>query len=395
MADFRHALGLGLAAACPASAQQQWTSVRLHPEAAFFSYVHAVSATEQFGTLRDIGSSSDLPVIWRGTSVTWTPLVVGTGITGDGLGMSGEFQVGRRSYQASLWQRTPESRVNLHPPQANYSEALAVRGKMQVGRANFGGIDHATLWRGSAASFVDLQPPGAHHSYAYATDGTLQGGEVWFTEQTWWVDHAAIWNGSAASFVDLNPAGRNSSIRGMVAGTQVGWVHFPLGDHAAVWHGIASSWIDLNPPSWTTRFFATTGTVHVGEGGLSGAAHALINFGAVDSWLDLHQFLPPGYGSFSGAYAVYQDGPAIYVGGYATRNGGDDEAFLWIGSAPCYPNCDQSSAAPALNVSDFSCFLQRFTAGDGYANCDRSTAPPLLNVADFTCYLQRFAQGCP
>ncbi len=30
-----------------------------------------------------------------------------------------------------------------------------------------------------------------------------------------------------------------------------------------------------------------------------------------------------------------------------------------------------------------------------YANCDDSTAAPVLNVADFTCFLGRFAAGCP
>ncbi len=61
----------------------------------------------------------------------------------------------------------------------------------------------------------------------------------------------------------------------------------------------------------------------------------------------------------------------------------------------CYPNCDGSTAAPALNVADFTCFLQRFAAGESYANCDQSTAAPVLNVADFTCFLQSFAGGCP
>jgi hypothetical protein len=61
----------------------------------------------------------------------------------------------------------------------------------------------------------------------------------------------------------------------------------------------------------------------------------------------------------------------------------------------CYPNCDGSSATPALNVSDFTCFLQKFAGGEAYANCDGSTQAPLLNVSDFTCYLQKFASGCP
>jgi choice-of-anchor B domain-containing protein len=60
----------------------------------------------------------------------------------------------------------------------------------------------------------------------------------------------------------------------------------------------------------------------------------------------------------------------------------------------CYANCDGSTVAPVLNVADFTCFLQRFAAGESYANCDNSTAAPILNVADFTCFLQSFAAGC-
>jgi hypothetical protein len=61
----------------------------------------------------------------------------------------------------------------------------------------------------------------------------------------------------------------------------------------------------------------------------------------------------------------------------------------------CYPNCDNSTASPILNVSDFTCFLQQYAAGTAYANCDQSTAPPVLNVSDFTCFLQKYALGCP
>jgi hypothetical protein len=61
----------------------------------------------------------------------------------------------------------------------------------------------------------------------------------------------------------------------------------------------------------------------------------------------------------------------------------------------CYANCDGSTVAPILNVGDFTCFLQRFAAGESYANCDSSTIPPVLNVGDFTCFLQSFAAGCP
>jgi subtilisin-like proprotein convertase family protein len=65
------------------------------------------------------------------------------------------------------------------------------------------------------------------------------------------------------------------------------------------------------------------------------------------------------------------------------------------GGTGCYANCDNSTQAPVLNVQDFTCFLQRYAAGDSYANCDNSTQAPTLNVQDFTCFLQRYAAGCP
>jgi hypothetical protein len=64
------------------------------------------------------------------------------------------------------------------------------------------------------------------------------------------------------------------------------------------------------------------------------------------------------------------------------------------GSAQCYPNCDGSTTVPVLTVLDFSCFLNRFFAGDPYANCDGSTTAPVLNVQDFGCFLNSFATGC-
>jgi hypothetical protein len=65
-----------------------------------------------------------------------------------------------------------------------------------------------------------------------------------------------------------------------------------------------------------------------------------------------------------------------------------------VGIAACHANCDGSTSAPSLNVSDFTCFLQRYAAGDAYANCDFSSTAAVLNVADFTCFLQRYAAGC-
>jgi hypothetical protein len=69
------------------------------------------------------------------------------------------------------------------------------------------------------------------------------------------------------------------------------------------------------------------------------------------------------------------------------------EPVLTIAPA-CYPNCDNSTQPPVLNVADFACFLAKFAAGDPYANCDQSTAAPVLNVVDFSCFLSAFASGC-
>jgi hypothetical protein len=99
-----------------------------------------------------------------------------------------------------------------------------------------------------------------------------------------------------------------------------------------------------------------------------------------------------GAGGFELSGAIGQHDASSLSGGPFTLTGG-----FWSGSATpqhCYPNCDNSTTTPILNVADFSCFLTRFAAGDPYANCDNSTTPPTLNVADFSCFLQQFAAGC-
>jgi uncharacterized membrane protein len=93
-----------------------------------------------------------------------------------------------------------------------------------------------------------------------------------------------------------------------------------------------------------------------------------------------------------GVEAISADGSAIMGNGSFE---GQPRAWLVRLSSECFVNCDGSTILPILNVADFTCFLQRFAAGESYANCDQSTAAPVLNVADFTCFLQRFAAGCP
>jgi probable HAF family extracellular repeat protein len=93
------------------------------------------------------------------------------------------------------------------------------------------------------------------------------------------------------------------------------------------------------------------------------------------------------------AQAVSADGRAI--AGYATFQGGPQEPYLVILPGLCYPNCDGSTTAPVLNVLDFNCFLNAFSAGASYANCDGSTQTPVLNVLDFNCFLNAFSAGVP
>jgi hypothetical protein len=81
----------------------------------------------------------------------------------------------------------------------------------------------------------------------------------------------------------------------------------------------------------------------------------------------------------------------IRVGGY---NGASGTGDITISCTGCYANCDNSTTPPILNVQDFSCFLNRYSANDPWANCDGSTTAPVLNVNDFTCFLNRFAAGC-
>jgi hypothetical protein len=105
-------------------------------------------------------------------------------------------------------------------------------------------------------------------------------------------------------------------------------------------------------------------------------------------------------------FSVFENGSAVtfpVVAGqaYQIRVSGKGTArgaiALQVGQVQvsCYANCDGSTTLPILNVQDFTCFLQRYAAGDTYANCDQSTTAPVLNVQDFTCFLQQYAAGCP
>jgi hypothetical protein len=381
------------------SLAQQWTAIVLHPAGMQSSVVTAVNATHQGGYVNwPIGSSTTQAGVWAGTAGSWTPFSTESQIAGV-LGMDEHRQVGSFTsppLHASMWTGTAQSWTSMHPAGTTHSHIAAVFGGMQVGaiRLSVSGSDRAALWRGSPESFLDLHPASALSSVGVGTDGVLQGGYIRLQATNTTVP--VIWNGTAASMVNLRPGG-SGYLHGMAPGVQVGEIFEPGMTIAALWRGSAASFVNLNPPGNNlARLRATTGRVHVGAFGQFNGSRAGVNFDSPTSWVSLHQFLPSEYGSFSEATCIYQSGPTIYVGGWARYNlTFSDHAILWIGTMPCYPNCDGSTQAPILNVADFTCFLQKFAAGDPYVNCDQSTIAPVLNVGDFTCFLQRFAGGCP
>jgi hypothetical protein len=65
--------------------------------------------------------------------------------------------------------------------------------------------------------------------------------------------------------------------------------------------------------------------------------------------------------------------------------------FLDVGDRIWYCPADQNDDG-LLSVSDFTAFLQAYSAGRPWADMDGNG---LLNVADFTSFLQRFSAGCP
>jgi hypothetical protein len=62
----------------------------------------------------------------------------------------------------------------------------------------------------------------------------------------------------------------------------------------------------------------------------------------------------------------------------------------WVGCPQCYANCDSSRTAPAVNVEDFTCFINRFAQRDPYADCN---VDGWLNVDDFNCFIGRFVEA--
>jgi hypothetical protein len=383
-------------AQCPGCPPQYWTVVHLYPQES--SKAEAVRDGHQAGSA---GSPHGAAGTWSGSAGSWLPLdqpwSEANGIDGDQtVGFIDDVVSGIT--HAMLWQGTPSSSVDLHPP-GNFdrSNALAVQGGQQVGYAatNASGA-RAFLWSGSAASGVSLHPAGATSSMA---TGVFSGRQVGFA----FLDgqyRAGMWTGTAASWSSLHPEGMQSSRALATDETeQAGYAVTVSGfDHACMWRGTPQSWVNLHPSG---AALSAANAVHGGwQAGWAWAGgdskHAGLWAGSAESWIDLHSLVSSEFLG-SEARGVWTDGTIVFVVGTAYVNGypgSPTAALMWVGS-PCYANCDHSMSPPVLNVLDFNCFLNAFSSGASYANCDGSTTPPALNVLDFNCFLNRFSLGCP
>jgi probable HAF family extracellular repeat protein len=371
--------------------------------AAAGGHSHAFRWTNS-GGLQDLGSipGGDYSYAY-GTSADGS-VVVGYG------GASGTANANR----AFRWS-SADGMVNLgimNPGETSIASAVSDDGSVVVGKSATPTSGRAFRWT-QATGLVSLGTlPGGHYSEAYGItpDGSVIVGysEISQGIQTGYRGFRWTSAGGMQSLGWLNGWDTEAwaiSANGLVV---VGYGGSAGGHLRATRWTTATGQVDLGILSGEVYSYAFA-TNHDGSIIVGGSGHGVDTGGSVLSpvnraflWtptggmIDLNEYLPTLGIDLSGwvlrnAEGMTPDGRTIAGDG---EHNGIREA--WIATVPvtCYANCDGSTAAPALNVADFSCFLQKYAAADPYANCDGSTAAPVLNVADFSCFLQRFAAGC-
>ena len=64
--------------------------------------------------------------------------------------------------------------------------------------------------------------------------------------------------------------------------------------------------------------------------------------------------------------------------------------------AECYADCDTGTGVGVLDIFDFLCFGNRFSANDPYAcDCDTQSGVGICDIFDFLCFGNAFNAGCP
>jgi hypothetical protein len=254
-------------------------------------------------------------------------------------------------FHAAYWSDATSGVIDLHPPQFEDSEALAVSGSTQVGYGT-GGVAgdyyHPVMWTGSVASAIDLLPSGYFDGQAHAVLGERQGGYVRPDdgEGGQQSSHAVVWHGSAEGYVDLTPPGFTAAIWGLSSGSEVG-TGGAIGSghgHALLWHGSAASVVDLHPGGFPqSAALNATDEVQVGfvRGATGNSDHAALWRGSAATFVDLN---PPGfeYSRALGAAGARQVGVGQPLAG-------QPHALLWNGSAASVIDLHES----AMHLIDF------------------------------------------
>jgi probable HAF family extracellular repeat protein len=312
------------------------------------------------------------------------------GVSGDGSVVAMYSGTGPNDFASYRWSSPTGTVLLALPPGAISSQVrgLSSDGNIFLGGANVGGTSAA--WRlpfGSSYQFLGASSAtgaSADGAYVCGTSATATGVEAWRWSQATGLQPLGFLPGSVNTFaVAISGDGQ----------TVVGYASHSSGDLAFRW----------TPATGIQPLGVLPGETISYALGTSGTGSVVVGWSGPRAWLwtaaqglqDLNTLLPSrgiplsGWSLNVGA-GVSADGQTLVGGGIINNT-----PRGWHVRIGCYANCDGSTTGPVLNVTDFTCFLQRFAGGDAYANCDHSTTAPTLNVQDFTCFLARFAGGCP
>lgn len=169
-----------------------------------------------------------------------------------------------------------------------------------------------------------------------------------------------------------------------------------LNDLGDTWEWDGNSWTQVlvsgpSPRRRATMAYDPFRGACVLVGGIAGLSYLADAWECDGTWRPL----PGGPSARADTAMIYRTADStLYLFGGESPDLRADTWAMTCSAAPCYPNCDGSTATPLLNVNDFICFQQQFAAGESYANCDQSTSPPVLNVNDLVCFQSAFVTGC-
>lgn len=338
----------------------------LHPLAGI-GYSQAVGFYgKQIGTVND--GVRDNASLWNGTAASWINLHPAGAERSLCNGIHDGTQVGAAAFggqlRAGYWHGTAASWVDLHPGAFSASEAKAVHGTEQVGVVYLDSVvAHASLWSGSAASWIDLHPAtGADRSFAFAVQSGRQVGVVVTAN----LGHASLWTGSAASRVDLNPPDATTSVATGIDGSmQVGRATINGLRRAGIWRGTPESWISIGPEGASdSQADAVFGGYQVGVSWFAGNPHASLWRGTKDSWKDLSLMMPSGWSATFGQ-AVWRDDNTLYISGSGVSTVDPVGSFALLWTLPiCGADFNLDESVDDADFVDFASAYDRLLCDD-------------------------------